>query len=110
MISISDNIWLFLSAAFINAFGYGGCQPAIQAVCLKSVPGERRGAASCTSYIGSDIGNLVGPVVAGFLISSLGATDMIAGYRYMWLIMIIPIALAAALSILCRKSFENHHD
>jgi MFS family permease len=93
LISTASSLWMFLFAAFIAAFGYGGSQPAIQAVCMKSVPKERRGAASCTSFIGSDIGNLVGPVIAGALL----------GYQSMWRIMIVPILIAMAVSLIFRK-------
>jgi MFS family permease len=103
LISTASSLWMFLFAAFIAAFGYGGSQPAIQAVCMKSVPKERRGAASCTSFIGSDIGNLVGPVIAGALIMGTGGANKILGYQSMWRIMIVPILIAMAVSLIFRK-------
>jgi len=107
MISFSTSLWLFLTAAFIAAFGYGGCQPAIQAVCLKSVPKERRGAASCTSYIGSDLGNLAGPVIAGEIIIGIGGSNKLLGYTSMWRIMIFPVILAIIFSMIFRKNIAN---
>ena len=96
LISISTTLPMFLLAAFVSAFGYGGCQPSIQAVCMKSVPKERRGAASCTSYVGQDVGQLVGAVLAGAIIESFGYTNM-------WRIMIFPMAVAMIMAILFRN-------
>ena len=95
LISFSKTLPMFLFAGFISAFGYGGCQPSIQAVALKSVPKERRGAASCTSYIGNDLGNLTGPTIAGAIAESFG-------YTIMWRVMIIPIFIAMTTIIIFR--------
>lgn len=95
LISFSNRIWMFLLAAFINAFGYGASQPAVQALCMKLVPVERRGAGSCTSYFGSDGGNLVGPLIAGTVIECFG-------YKAMWRTMLIPILLAMLIVIIFR--------
>jgi MFS family permease len=105
IISFSKSLPMFLLAGFVSAFGYGGCQPALQAVCMKSVPVERRGAASCTSYIGSDVSNIVGPVLAGAVIVHLGSN--IAGYVNMWQLMVIPIGIAMLVTIVYRKQI-NH--
>jgi MFS family permease len=100
LISFSHTLFMFLLSGFISAFGYGGCQPAIQAVAMRSVPKERRGAASCTSYIGNDMGNLVGPTVAGFVIQNFG-------YVSMWRIMIAPIFIGMFVTILFRKKIDR---
>jgi MFS family permease len=105
IISFSRSLPMFLLAGFIGAFGYGGSQPAMQAVCMKSVPKERRGAASCTSYIGMDIANLVGPVIAGAIVVHLGSN--VAGYTSMWQIMVFPIVIAMLVSIVFRKQITN---
>jgi len=101
IISFASNMWMFLFAAFVAAFGFGSCQPQIQALCMRLVPKERRGAASCTNYIGSDIGMLIGPVIAGYLVDYLG------GYEIMWRIMTIPIAIAAIMLLVFRKRLIN---
>ncbi len=97
LISFSHSLPMFLLAAFVSAFGYGGCQPAIQAMAMRAVPTERRGAASCTSYIGTDLGNLVGPVIAGAVVEAFGYTNM-------WRIMILPMVCAGAVML----SFRRH--
>lgn len=101
LISISDSLPMFLIAAFVSAFGYGGCFPTIQAVCMRSVPKERRGAASSTAYIGTDVSNLLGPVLAGFVVDYMG------GYVTMWRVMILPIIIAVMLSLVMRQTIEH---
>lgn len=100
MISFSHNLVMFLISAFISAFGYGACQPAVQALCMKLVPKDKRGAGSCTSYIGQDLGNLVGPMIAGGIVDRMG-------YSNMWRIMIFPVFLAMIVVILYRKQITE---
>lgn len=95
IISQADELWMFLVAAAFSAFGYGASGPMLEACCIKSVPPERRGAGSGAYFIGLDVGNLVGPVIAG---SVAGAV----GYQLMWIIMIIPIALTFGLLVAFR--------
>lgn len=95
LISISTNIWMFLLSAFVSAFGYGACHPLVQALCMKCTPPEKRGAGSITNYIGQDLGNLVGPTFAGFVVER-------TSYAVMWRVMTIPILFAIALVFISR--------
>ena len=99
-ISICNTLGMFILAGFISAFGFGGCLPAIQAVALRSVPFDRRGAASCTCYIGSDLGVLLGPTIAGVLAESFG-------YVVMWRVMTIQIFAALVICARFRKQITN---
>ncbi len=101
LISMADSLPAFLAAAFVSAFGYGGCFPTIQAVCMKSVPKERRGAASCTAYVGTDLSHLIGPVLAGAVV------DYTGGYVAMWRVMLLPIGVAIVLSLVMRGVIEH---
>ncbi|NLO85256.1 MAG: MFS transporter [Clostridiales bacterium] len=96
LISISNSLWMFLLSAVVSAFGYGTCQPSVQTLCMKSVPRERRGAASSTNYIGDDLGNLIGPVMAGTFVTQFG-------YTAMWRLMIIPLGIVVICLIVFRK-------
>ena len=89
IISFSSTLFGFLVAAFVSAFGMGACQPSMQALSMKSVPPDRRGAASCTNYIGMDLGVLIGPNIAGNLVEAFG-------YTAMWRLMVIPSFIAMA--------------
>lgn len=95
IISSANRLEVFLLAAFINAFGYGACQPALQSLSMKSVPNSRRGSASSTNYIGMDIGTLIGPTLAGYCIDAFG-------YGTMWQLMTIPLLMGTVLLFLGR--------
>lgn len=97
LISMATAVWHFLLAAVISAFGYGGCHPALQSLCMKCVPKERRGAASSTNYIGTDLGNLAGPVLAGSIVQHFG-------YEVMWRILLIPIGISVII-LLVNKNY-----
>ena len=101
LIGSANSLSILLIAAFVSAFGYGACQPAVQTLCMKSVPKEKRGAGSTTNYIGQDAGNLVGPVVAGFVVEKLG-------YHTMWFVMIIPVFVAMMIVLLNRKTIARN--
>lgn len=100
IISVADSLPLFLLAAFVSAFGYGASQPAVQTLSMKSVVPERRGAASSTNYIGQDLGQLVGPVVAGTMIER-------AGYSLMWRYMLIPLGMVILVVVVFRKKING---
>ena len=100
LISYSASLPMFLLAAFVSAFGYGACQPAIQTFSMKCVSTERRGAASSTNYIGTDLGNLTGPVIAGFLVDHIG-------YAPMWRIMLFPAGIALVLVLANRRKIDQ---
>ena len=80
LISLAKSLAAFLTAAVLMAFGYGACQPLIQALCIKSVSPDRRGSASATSYYGTDLGYILSPLISGVLIDRFGYAVM---YRCM---------------------------
>ena len=100
IISYSHTLMGFLVAAFFSAFGQGAVQPAMQALSMKSVTSERRGAASSTNYIGMDIGILVGPIISGYLAQSFG-------YGMMFRIMVFPYILTILLLILGKSRIDR---
>lgn len=75
-IALAGSLPVFLLAAVLVALGYGSCQPLIQALCIRSVPPDRRGAASATSFYGSDFGYLLSPLLAGWLVDTVGYSGM----------------------------------
>jgi MFS family permease len=87
---MGNAIVLFSAASAVKALGTGAIQPALQAGCLKGVDEKRRGAASCTYYLGADMGQGFAPVFAGMVAGSLG-------YGSMFVLFIIPLIIAAVL-------------
>ncbi len=96
IISQAATLPAFLAAAFVNAFGFGACQPALQSVAMKTVPRSRRGSASSTNYIGMDTGTIIGPVIAGNIAQHFG-------YVSMWYLQTIPFIAAMAVLFAARK-------
>lgn len=100
LISNAKTMPMFLVAAVINACGYGAAQPTVQAFCMKCVSPERRGVGSSTSYIGMDIGYLIGPILCGSIAGNFG-------YPAMYQIMIAPIVLGIIVIFLNRKKIAH---
>ena len=91
----------FMVIAVISSLGYGVSMPLVQTLVMSSVPNERRGAASNTSFFGLDAGNLIGPVMAGLIIDHIyeATGSQLVAYSNVWLIMLIPIAIAFVIVI-----------
>lgn len=98
MIAFAPNLPVLLAAAFVNAFGYGAVQPMLQSLCMKAVKSERRGTASGTNYISTDLATIIGPSVCGKVASVCGYSPT------MWLVMIIPILAGIVFVFVCRKA------
>jgi MFS family permease len=96
IISYARILPMFLLAAVVAAIGSGASQPMMNSLCMKTVPPDKRGTASSTAYIGMDIGNIIGPIIAGFIISRYG-------YSIMWRIMTTFLFISAAVIIVFRK-------
>ena len=82
-------IWMFAVSAVIKTVGSGIVRPALQAECIKTVTPDRRGAASSTFYIGSDVGQGVSPWLAGQVVDSSGGD-----YGMAFGVFAIPMALS----------------
>lgn len=100
LLAFAQNLALFFLSAFVSAFGYGACQSAFNALCMRLVPPERRGAGSCTCYIGVDAGYLIGPILGG-------AVASVMGRQAMWLVMTLPIFLAALFTMTYLRKSRN---
>lgn len=96
VISVATELWMFLLAGAIFACGYGGCQPVMQSLAMRLVPSARRGAASSTNFVGSDLGKIIGPIIGGSIADTLGFTSM-------WQIMSVTILVAAVIVIVFRR-------
>lgn len=105
LINGADSLTGFLIAAAVAACGYGACSPLIQAVAVSAAPDDLRGAASNTSYAGLDIGTMSGPVIGGAVVEALmpALGSEVQAYADMWLVMLIPIALALLLFAVLKR-------
>ena len=89
----------FIIAAVFGALGYGVSHPCLQSLCMKQVPKNKRGAGSNTYYFGTDIGHLIGPILAGKLIMAFtpggpSAAAPLRAYSLTFLYLTVPILIA----------------
>lgn len=101
LIGYSRNTISLLTAAFVNAFGYGAVQPMLQSLCIKAVTPERRGSASSTNYIFMDAATIIGPSVCGVVADVMGYTPT------MWLVMTVPVLCGVVFVCLFRGSIKK---
>lgn len=105
LLSFCRSLPMFLAAGALTALGYGFSQPIIQTLNMLLVSKERRGAAGNTNYMGIDLGILVGPTIAGLIVSTIKSHtgDEILGFSVMYRVMVIPVAIAITIYAFCRK-------
>ena len=99
IISQATTLPMFLLAAVVGSCGFGVCNPLVQALALRMVPPDHTGAGTNTTYTGLDVGNLLGPALAGVLIDvflPIAGSESTA-YSWMWLCMLVLIVLAVVL-------------
>jgi MFS family permease len=89
-IDLSHSIVGFLLAGALVGSGSGFSMPTLQALAVRRVPVDRRGAATGTYYAAFDMGFGVGAITWGLVAEALG-------YRTMYLTTLIPLALAGAI-------------
>lgn len=71
MLGYSNTIWLVLITSFLRAVGQGAAQPSLQAGCINYVGRDRSGVATSTYFLGGDIGQGFGPMVAGAILAQI---------------------------------------
>jgi MFS family permease len=81
---------LFVVAGALIGIGYGSVQPCMQALVIREMPEERRGAATATFYIAVDAGIGLGSFLLGFPV-------VWWGYRGMFLALNLFVLLAGVL-------------
>lgn len=87
----ANRAWHLYLAAILYGIGYGGLQPLLQSMGLRSARPQERGRASGTFNIGLDGGNGLGPVLCSTAAGAFG------GYPYGFLAMIVPVLLGACI-------------
>jgi len=100
ILSFATTWWMYCAAGVMIAFGWGAALPIIQALAIKTVPKDRRGAATNAGYIGMDFGNMLGPVVAGIVADRLG-------YMVMWQSLVVPVGLAVIFALVNAKRINT---
>ena len=75
------SLWLILLTGLLRAVGQGAAQPSLQAGCLNHVGRDKSGVATSTYYLGGDIGQGVGPMVGGAILTRIVGLQ---GYQFVF--------------------------
>lgn len=97
---------MYLLGAVLNAFGFGGMFPLVQALAIQCVPLDQRGAASNTYFMGMDLGMLIGPSLGGAIIDLLQeglGIEEVNAYGDLYFLAIISIAVGGIVYLCSRK-------
>jgi len=90
LLSRADSLGMFLLAGVLYGIGFGGVHPSMQALAVKNVPFNRRGAATGTLFTAFDLG-----IACGALL--WGAVAQATGYAVMYFLAALPAAAALVL-------------
>ena len=93
MLAIMENNWQMALAAAGMALGYGIIYSVCQSTAMMLAPGNERGLASATFFVGMDIGMSLGPI-AGGIIDSLLPVE----YFYLVMLVVVPVILLVYLA------------
>lgn len=89
-VSSAKSLALIITAAALVAVGGGLVSPAVQAMVMQSVSPDRRAVASNTLYTLMDIGNFLGPTLAGIILG-------MSSYETMFASAVLPELLAVVI-------------
>jgi MFS family permease len=106
--SFSHSLPMFMLAGVVTAFGFSISQPILQTMNMQLVPKERRGAAGNTNFMGIDIGLLIGPTLAGFVVTTVqnNTGNELLGFAVMFRVTVIPIVAAIFIFAVSRKKLR----
>ncbi len=71
----------------LYGIGFGMGQPTIHALCIRSAPPQKRGAANATYWTAYDVGIFLGSIIWGLVVT-------LVGYHLMFYLNILPITIA----------------
>jgi predicted MFS family arabinose efflux permease len=103
LISFAGSLPSFLIAAVCMGISAGGEQPILMAECVKSAEPSKRGRASNTSYIGTDIGHFLGSNLSGLCVAYMG-------YRRMYLAVTVPLIVCTVVFVVLYKQRSHPFD
>lgn len=88
VLSIANNLQLFLLAALLYGVGFGAVQTSLQTMAVISAPRNRLGLANSTFYTGFDSGIGIGSIVLGLIAARYGYAQM-----FLWSSLSVVVAL-----------------
>lgn len=106
-IGIAGSLAVIVLAAVFQAAGQGMAQPGIQAECIRRMSQEKRGTASSTYFMCSDIGQGMGTMAAGAASDAFGYQTTYYGIA---LIFLCSAAVCGAAAMRVRKAAGKSSD
>ena len=76
LLAVGTTLEVFILASMVYALGYGSCYTLISALAVETVEEKLRGSAIAFSYMGKDVGVMVGSMALGFLTQALGFVSL----------------------------------
>lgn len=76
-----------ITGGILYGIGFGMGQPTIHALCIRSAPPQKRGAANATYWTAYDVGIFLGSIIWGLVVT-------LVGYHLMFYLNILPITIA----------------
>ncbi len=112
IMSSAHSIRGFITAAVINAFGYGVCYPTMQSLVMSCTDREKRGVAASTGFIGIDIGSFLGPFCVGLFIDAVSKKtgNLTLGYSWGLRISMVPVLMGIAYFLMTWKKIKANLD
>ncbi|GAB6181924.1 MFS transporter [Desulfotomaculum defluvii] len=95
-IGLSHTIVGFLLAGAVLGLGFGFCIPTLQALAVRQVPVQRRGAATGTFFAAFDLGIGLGTILWGYVAAA-------TSYQIMFFSTLFPLALSGAIYVKFRS-------
>lgn len=102
VLSQAGVLWMFLLAGVLYGLGFGSVQPSMQALAVKDVPPQRRGAANGTLFSAFDLGIGIGAVIWGTVSQAIG-------YANMYMLAGVPALIAIAVYVVFKEKEEVKH-
>ncbi|MDD3270252.1 MAG: MFS transporter [Syntrophomonadaceae bacterium] len=96
-LALSQVLTHFLLAGIFIGLGFGFILPTLQALAVRNAPINRRGAATATFYVASDLGIGLGTILAGYVATA-------SSYQIMYFTTLIPIVLSGVIYFKYRAS------
>lgn len=107
MIGMAASLTVILIASVFQAGGQGIAQPSLQAECIKRVDPQKRGTASGTYYMFSDIGQGLGAMIGGAVSGAWGYDVMYYGVAAIYTICLPFCVISLVKSRRARKEYTT---
>lgn len=95
---------MLLFSSLLRAVGQGAGQPSLQTYCIMQAGNGKTGAATSTFYLGGDVGQGIGPMIAGSIVGFYAGTT---GYSIIFCICASLLLLGFIALVFLKKSEES---